>query len=434
MENNRETKKCPYCGEEILAVAKKCKNCGHWLETSELSGSQGLTTIFNKLWASKSLRNSLIILLGAYVLLGLLKFLDIQPLAVIVEIVRAVVGIEIALLIIQRVMQDTGNMFKASWLSIGSVIFWTIGMIVGIDAEFSRQDSFSFSADLYFYGSFGFFIAALLDIASKYYVLKAVKAQFKTYITIGLVSYVVFLVFLIWQLCGIPYSGLPLVLYYICIIAYYVILVIKGNSEKNTKDKVKAKSNHKTWGLLACCSIILGGVVYYVTRERVMILDDDGNLITSLIYDDSGEFHEGLVSVKHNGKWGFIDKEGNEAIPFDYEYAYDFSEGACAVLKGKCGYIDKQGQVIIPFNYSVAFKFHNGIASVYVGNENTYINKEGNTVSPPENKQSEPITKEYTGSLNIPFVQENDYPFNYNEGITCVRGSYLKWLIIRVIN
>ena len=27
-----ETKNCPYCGEEILAGAKKCKYCGEWLE------------------------------------------------------------------------------------------------------------------------------------------------------------------------------------------------------------------------------------------------------------------------------------------------------------------------------------------------------------------------------------------------------------------
>lgn len=29
-----ETKTCPYCGEEILATAKKCKHCGEWLDKS----------------------------------------------------------------------------------------------------------------------------------------------------------------------------------------------------------------------------------------------------------------------------------------------------------------------------------------------------------------------------------------------------------------
>ena len=30
-----ETKKCPFCGEEILAEAKKCKHCGEWLDKRE---------------------------------------------------------------------------------------------------------------------------------------------------------------------------------------------------------------------------------------------------------------------------------------------------------------------------------------------------------------------------------------------------------------
>lgn len=29
-----ETKVCPYCGEEILAIAKKCKHCGEFLDGS----------------------------------------------------------------------------------------------------------------------------------------------------------------------------------------------------------------------------------------------------------------------------------------------------------------------------------------------------------------------------------------------------------------
>ena len=36
----QETKRCPYCGEEILAVAKKCKHCGEWFEPKEIAKEQ----------------------------------------------------------------------------------------------------------------------------------------------------------------------------------------------------------------------------------------------------------------------------------------------------------------------------------------------------------------------------------------------------------
>lgn len=35
MANFEETKKCPFCSEEILITAKKCKHCGEWLEISQ---------------------------------------------------------------------------------------------------------------------------------------------------------------------------------------------------------------------------------------------------------------------------------------------------------------------------------------------------------------------------------------------------------------
>lgn len=34
MENKKQ---CPYCGEEIMATAKKCRHCGEWLNTQSPS-------------------------------------------------------------------------------------------------------------------------------------------------------------------------------------------------------------------------------------------------------------------------------------------------------------------------------------------------------------------------------------------------------------
>lgn len=33
----KDTMECPYCGEEILAVAKKCKHCGEWLKEDKVN-------------------------------------------------------------------------------------------------------------------------------------------------------------------------------------------------------------------------------------------------------------------------------------------------------------------------------------------------------------------------------------------------------------
>ena len=34
-KDSQDTIQCPYCGEEILAVAKKCKHCGEWLDKKQ---------------------------------------------------------------------------------------------------------------------------------------------------------------------------------------------------------------------------------------------------------------------------------------------------------------------------------------------------------------------------------------------------------------
>ena len=46
MENKSETIKCPYCGEEISANAKKCKHCKEWLDQSELGVTEPIKMDF----------------------------------------------------------------------------------------------------------------------------------------------------------------------------------------------------------------------------------------------------------------------------------------------------------------------------------------------------------------------------------------------------
>ncbi|EAL1455719.1 WG repeat-containing protein, partial [Campylobacter coli] len=52
--------------------------------------------------------------------------------------------------------------------------------------------------------------------------------------------------------------------------------------------------------------------------------------------------------VELNGKWGFIDKNGEFAIKPKFDDIWDFSEGLAKVkLNGKYGFIDKNGDFVI---------------------------------------------------------------------------------------
>ena len=90
--------------------------------------------------------------------------------------------------------------------------------------------------------------------------------------------------------------------------------------------------------------------------------------IATAKYEQVGEASEGLIAVKLDGKWGFIDMTGKEVIPCKYDAASArtfFSEGLAAVsLNGKWGFIDRTGREVVSFRYSTAQNFSNGVAVV----------------------------------------------------------------------
>lgn len=53
MSDERKVKKCPYCAEEILEEAIKCKHCKSDLPTPDSDHLHQTLTIKNKTWSLK---------------------------------------------------------------------------------------------------------------------------------------------------------------------------------------------------------------------------------------------------------------------------------------------------------------------------------------------------------------------------------------------
>lgn len=116
-------------------------------------------------------------------------------------------------------------------------------------------------------------------------------------------------------------------------------------------------------------------------------------------YEAVHNFSEGLAAVKRDGKWGYIDVNGKEVVPCQYDQTQDFSEGFAAVVLGgewyefpmngelvmsgyggEWGYIDKNGKEVIPCQYESAHSFSEGLAAVGTFGLWSFIDKTGEEV------------------------------------------------------
>lgn len=160
--------------------------------------------------------------------------------------------------------------------------------------------------------------------------------------------------------------------------------------------------------------------VDYVGENRFQILEYSPEKKVSYITDQNGKiifqteskkgiwFSEGLAQTtiksgtgfpdaKGNIDWniGFLDTEGNLAVPTGYYFAKDFSEGLAAVAtvaektaRRWWGYIDKEGALVIDTKYTSCGSFHEGLAYACsddgLNGKYGYIDKTGREVIPPQ--------------------------------------------------
>lgn len=110
--------------------------------------------------------------------------------------------------------------------------------------------------------------------------------------------------------------------------------------------------------------------------ERKVYIDKTGKIVLGP-YRAAKTFSEGLAVVAIGDypdfKYGFINKQGETVIPFEYDYAYSFSEGLAVVgvyadeerHNLQHGVIDKTGKAIVPIGkYKYIDSFSEGFAIV----------------------------------------------------------------------
>jgi hypothetical protein len=146
------------------------------------------------------------------------------------------------------------------------------------------------------------------------------------------------------------------------------------------------------------------------------VIDKSGKEIVPCRYADIRPFSEGMAGVTYeeNGKRGFINKKGDEVIPFLYDALYNdaFSEGLVQVCKdGKYGFIDKTGKEIVPLKYAYVYPFSEGMAIVAVDDG---YDKYGRW-------KSKYGFVDKTGKEVIPCIYDKACPFS--EGLACVQKN-----------
>ncbi len=169
-------------------------------------------------------------------------------------------------------------------------------------------------------------------------------------------------------------------------------------------------------------------------HQKYGFVDCTGTQVIAKTYYAAGLFCDGLARVQAdgNGLWGFIDKKGQEKVPYIYQYVQDFKEGFAPVSihtedgRNNWTYINTKGEQIVPPQYTYASYFHKGraVVSKFKGNY-TYtchlIDTQGNILADLGNyaymdKTTFEITTERYGKRGV-ISTHNEVllPFEYEE-------------------
>ena len=157
-------------------------------------------------------------------------------------------------------------------------------------------------------------------------------------------------------------------------------------------------------------------VLSHLAKEgKVGMIDALGEVVIQPIYDMIFPFkQDGIAIVLNKGKWGYVNKQGEEVVPLENDYVSEFMHGRGVVINdgnyslidvnGKKIYLDDStlkfyldkeqpfiitrknnlygisdldGKTIISPKYQSSIRFSNGLAKAILNGKNLYLNVDG---------------------------------------------------------
>lgn len=163
---------------------------------------------------------------------------------------------------------------------------------------------------------------------------------------------------------------------------WFVVMNKDGEYEAySVKDSKKALNKGK-YSQLGCFT---DKVTFAVKKGKaITIIDKDFEVVKTLSdkITVTCSFTDGMAGFCKDGKWGYLDTKGEEAIAAKYDWVAPFAEGLALVTKGeRTMIINKKGETVKSFpNDKYEFGspvFTNGYIAVRKGEKIVFLDKKG---------------------------------------------------------
>ncbi len=124
-------------------------------------------------------------------------------------------------------------------------------------------------------------------------------------------------------------------------------------------------------------------IIPYRDGDRWGFAKPDGQIVVHPKYESTYLYEDGYGRIFEGELSGLVSPDGKVLIEPKYSYIANFRYGRAIYSdrNGKLGYLDEQGKEVIPAQYDQAFGFNKGFAAVQKDNEYFLIKPDGSTIT-----------------------------------------------------